>query len=452
MPANKKVPQKARTPAKVAAEASSRRVRRMAGLVSLAFSDDLLNRITDPRSTRGRGWKSCLPFLRSAVLGLACGCKGFGEVERLTERLSGPIRKLVGIPKRVPDTSLRDFLCEVDVDEVQTMLNVVAYDAGRRKSFAKQDGFPFHALSLDGKYPSFNDPSDNEYLQHRHCKETGDYLGSLMRTITGTLVTAAGRPILGAIPVPRHTNEMGVFQKAFGDYVKNYGKLFELVMYDAGAACEANAEAVRSAGKHFFFQLADERHEIYKTLEFELAHAPVLAKTIEHPSVGKRLVREFSMIPNVSTSADGLVWSSVRNLIKVVSWTTINGARSGETKTRYFVTSMDSSRLSPEHWLRLVVLRWGVETCHQILDTAFAEDKRPWFTKNANGALVVMLLRRLVYTVLTLFKSRTQRSEEKRLAPWRELLEDIMDAMKMATEAQVADLRTRSYKVPNALV
>ena len=125
-------------------------------------------------------------------------------------------------------------------------------------------------------------------------------------------------------------------------------------LYDAGAACEANAEAVRTAGKHFFFQLADERHEIYKTLAYELADAKVLAKTVEHLSTSERLMREFSMIKNVSTTADGLVWPSVKNLVKVVSWSTENGQRIGETKTRYFVTSMNRDRLKAEQWLRLV--------------------------------------------------------------------------------------------------
>ena len=150
-------------------------------------------------------------------------------------------------------------------------------------------------------------------------------------------------------------------------------------------------------------------------------------------------------------SADGLVWASAKTLFKVESWTTENGQRVGKIETRYFVTSMNSSRLRSEQWLRLVVMRWGVETCHQILDVAFQEDKRPWFTKDMQGALAIALLRRLVFTVMTLFRSRTQRSEEKRLAPWRELFEDMMDAMKMATEAQVAGLRQRTYQVPPTL-
>ena len=232
MSASKTVPKKVTTPVKVAAEASIRRIRRMTGLIKSAFSDDLLNRITDPRSTQGRRWKSCFPLLRATLIGLACGCRGFAEVERLTERMSKPARKLAHISRRVPDTTLRDFVKELDVNEVQKLLNVVAYDAGRRKSFAKRQGMPFHALSIDGKYPFFKvEGNSSYYAQDRHDKETGEYQGSLLRTLTASLVTAPGRPILNATPVPHHTNEMGAFQKSLGDLVRVFGKQFELVMY-----------------------------------------------------------------------------------------------------------------------------------------------------------------------------------------------------------------------------
>jgi len=435
---------------KVIPEVSNRRIRRMAGLVHRVFSDNLLKRVTDPRMLQGRRWKTGLAFLRAALLGLACGCKGPQEVERLTDRLSKTVRRLLGIPKRVPDTTLRDFLIKVSVTELQELLYVVGYDAWRRKMLPKREDFPFHVLSMDGKYPSFNDLSHYQYLQHRHDKTTGEYLYSVIRTITGTLVTAPGRPILGAVPVPKHTNEMGEFQKAFGDYVRIYGRLFDVVMYDAGAASEDNAKAVRTAGKHYFMQIADPRWDMYQMVEFMLADAPVLARTVEQPSSKLSVVRELSMLQVEPTDGADFIWSHTRTIFKVYSETYADGELTS-TKTRFFVTSMASTELEPEKWLQLIVLRWGVETSHQILDQTFEEDTRPWFTKKPQGALVVMLLRRLVYTALTLFKARTQRSEEKQLAPWRELLEDIMDAMKMATEKHVAGLRARTYKVPTAL-
>jgi hypothetical protein len=436
---------------KIGPDASKRHIRRMAGLVHRVFSDNLLKRVTDPRSLQGRRWKEGCSFLRAALLALACGCKGPTELEALTSRLSKTVRRLLGISRRVPDTTIRDFLVNVSVEELQELLHIVGYDAWRRKMLPKHPQFPFHALSMDGKYPSFNDPNQYEYLQHRHDKNTGEYLYSVIRTITATLVTAPGRPILGAVPVPSHTNEMGTFQQAFGDYVRIYGRLFDVVMYDAGASSEDNAKAVRTAGKHYFFQIADPRWTLYETIEYLLKKAPVVARTDEKITGTERVVRELSMQAVEPSQAADLLWPHTQTLFKVYSKTYKAGQLVG-TKMRYFVTSMPSTTLDPDRWLQVVVMRWGVETSHQILDTAFKEDKRPWFKKNAQGALVVMLLRRIVYTVMTLFKSRTQRAEDKQLAPWRELFEDIRDAMKMATEQDVEGLRSRTYHTPAALV
>lgn len=435
---------------KMRPEVSNRRIRRMAGLMHRSFSDDLLKRVTDPRSRQGRRWKDSCPLLRATLLALACGCKGPAELEMLTARLSKTVRRLLGIRSRVPDTTIRDFLVQVSVEEMQDLLSIVGYDAWRRKMLPKHAAFPFHVLSMDGKYPSFNDPSAHTYLQPRHDQETGAYLSSVIRTVTGTLVTAPGRPILGAVPVPRQTNEMGAFQKALGDAVKTYGRLFDVVMYDAGACSEANAQAVRTAGKHYFFQIADPRWTLYTGAASLLKQTPVFARTEAAASSSERVVRELSLYA-VDPSQDAtLLWSHTRTLFKVSSKTYQNGACVG-TQTRYFVSSLPSTTLDPQRWLELVVMRWGVETSHQILDTVFAEDARPWFKKDAQGALVLMLLRRIVYTVLTLFKARTQRSEDKRQVPWRELFEDIRDALKMATDPDVMGLRRRTYHTPAAL-
>src|SRR6266545_2981924 len=49
-----------------------------------------------------------------------------------------------------------------------------------------------------------------------------------------------------------------------------------------------------------------------------------------------------------------------------------------ERDERMFVSSYDPKRLTPAQWLRLVRSHWGVESSHHTLDTAFAEDDRPW--------------------------------------------------------------------------
>jgi hypothetical protein len=421
----------------------------MAGFIARFFTDNLLMKIADPRSEQGRRWKSCLPLLRAVMLGLAAGCKGLKEVEEMTADMAKSVRKLVGIPKRIPDTTLRDFLCKLEPEELSRLLYIVGYDAWRRKALHPLEGFPFGVMSMDGKYPSVRDTGSYEYLQVQHGDD-GDASHGLVRTVTSMLATAHGRPILGAVPILGDTNEMGGFQKAFGDMVRIYGRLFRMVMYDAGAASSPNAKAVLKAGKHYFFQIADPRWVMYQTVEMLLKDKAPVARHEEVVSSRERLVRELTMLPVTKTKKSLTIWEHGETVFKVYSETYKDGVLTG-TKTRYFVSSMDSSELSPDKWLELIVLRWGVETSHQILDTAFEEDKRPWISKDAQGALAVMLLRRVVYTILTLYKSVTQRSEENRMEPWRRLMEWLKDALKWANPEDVEGLRTRVFAVPPAL-
>ena len=48
----------------------------------------------------------------------------------------------------------------------------------------------------------------------------------------------------------------------------------------------------------------------------------------------------------------------------------------------------------------------GVEVTHQILDQSFEEDTKPWVLNDPNGMLVVLVLRRIAYTLLTLYRFR----------------------------------------------
>ena len=428
--------------------ASNRRVRRIAGWIAKYFSDPLLKRIEDPRKKQGQRW-SCLPLIKAVLLGLASGCKGLTEVEELTAGMHSSVRKLIGIPKRIPDTTLRDYLCRLDPTSLSEVLYVVGYDAWRRKALRPNGDFPFAALSLDGKYPAIRDTEASTYLQVQH-DESGNAVRGLLRTTTATLVTAEGRPILAAIPVPGDSNEQGHFQHAFGEIVRMYGRLFRLVMYDAGAASKKNADAVRKAGKDYFFQIADDRWVMHQTFSMLLADKTPAASEETVVSSRERIVRHLSFVTLAPTQKNVTVWEHAKTALKVTSETFKDGMQTS-TKTRYFATSLESKTLSPDKWLKLVVQRWGVETTHQILDVAFSEDDRPWITADAQGALAVMLLRRIAYTLVTLYRSVTQRSDENRILPFRRIMGWIADTLKWPNANELEGFRGRQFQVPPAL-
>ena len=104
---------------------------------------------------------------------------------------------------------------------------------------------------------------------------------------------------------------------------------------------------------------------------------------------------------------------------------------------RYLISSLPSVRLTADHWLFVARRHWGVQTSHQILDTAFEEDDHPWSEACPRAALVVAILRRIAYTMLALFRSVTQRSDERRATPWQVLMTDFFVALISTTELEL---------------
>jgi len=108
----------------------------------------------------------------------------------------------------------------------------------------------------------------------------------------------------------------------------------------------------------------------------------------------------------------------------------------------------DAGALSePGQWLQLVRCHWGVENNnHHTLDTAFAEDDRPWIEADADGMLAVLLLRRIAYTLLALYRAVTLRSDDGRATPWKRLMQSVRDVLVAATEEQVAGLEAAAAR------
>ncbi len=134
------------------------------------------------------------------------------------------------------------------------------------------------------------------------------------------------------------------------------------------------------------------------------------------------------------------VWSHAGTFLRV-EYLKRRGSEVVERDARMFVTSLCRDRLTPDQWLLLVRSHWGVENQnHHTLDTAFAEDRRPWIEADPQGMLAVLLLRRIAYTLLALYRAVTLRSDESRATRWKALLRHVRDVLVAATETQLAGL------------
>ena len=422
-----------------------RRIRRMAGLLHARLPELDLESVPDPRTRQDR-W-TIGQILRGALVGVMAGCKSLWETEQLTDTMAPAARRALGLPRRLPDTTMRDALCHATlIDGIRGSLHRAIHAAWRRKALASV-GLPLGVVALDGKVTAL--PCINGEFAQTHHPEQGPVYG-LMRTVTCALVSARGQPCIDAIPIPAHTNEMGHFQTAFASIEKTYGKLFQMVTYDAGALSEANGKAVVDAGKDYLFSLKDENRIMLKLAMEMLAAQEIVAQTVDVLDNQTTVTRTLKLITvdpswsyDQSKGPEESVWRHAKTFLAVESVTRRSGIVT-ENETRFFVSSRASDRLSTKQWLKIVRAHWAVENQnHNVLDTAFAEDNRPWIEADEYGMLAVLLLRRIARTLLALFRERTLRTDDHRSLRWKSLLTWVRDALVAAKDESFAGLRVR---------
>jgi len=193
---------------------------------------------------------------------------------------------------------------------------------------------------------------------------------------------------------------------------------------------------VRARGLHYLFGLKGTQPTLQAKAQRWLGSrtaAEANAATNDRER-GLEIVRRL-YLGEVTVVLDG--WEHLRTVLRVESEAVDVGGTVVRREDRYLVSSLPASRLTPEQWLLVVRRHRGVETAHPILDVALAEGDRPWIEANPRGALVVAILRRLAYTMLTLFRSVTQRSDERRDVPWKTLLGEVFLAFMTLTNEKL---------------
>ena len=424
-----------------------RMLRRIAGLLNARLPEARLDAVADPRDARGKRWKQLSTLLRAAVVGLVAGCRSTSDVEALTAEMSVPMRRLLKIPRRVPDTTLRTTLIGLAPDELRHSLYAQVRAAHRRKALSPL-GLPFGHVAIDGKVTALGTWDDRYAQQQKHS--VGPGASGLARTLTAALVSGRVTVCLDAAPIPPATNETGHFQTALSELMAAYGSLnlFQVISTDAGPCSEANARAVVGHGLDYLFGLKENHptllQEARRLLRWRTAEQAE-AKTVD--VVGKTTVTRRLFI--TTELAGYLGWDHLQTVVRVQSEKRdIETGAVLEQEDRYFLSSLQHDALTHEQWLLLVRRHWGVENdCHQIWDKIFREDDKPWIEAGegaCQGIMAVMLLRRLAYNLLALFRSVTQRSEERRQMPWKDLVRWVYNTLIAATAVDTEGLRRRN--------
>lgn len=421
--------------------------RRAARFLQHEFGRLDFSEVRDLRGERGRKTWSVEQYSRAMVAGMVAGRTGFAGLERLSARMSGEFRQVVGVPRRIPDTTVRDYVVKADVHGYRSVLRSQAHSLYRSKCLERRRDFPIHMMSIDGKYRSVwvQEKEAGQYPFFQQKGETeGERQRGEVRTITVSLVSSRSTFVLDCIPVRAETNEMGMFPDVMNSLLEDWGQteLCELIATDAGSASLHNATLVDEAGLGYLMVLNDFQPELLKEAERQLEHRTdkdADATWTQTSYQGKTVEYRLWVSCNM---AGWNGWDHLRQVLRVER--RVISEQPGEpvqVGTRYFLSNLTRNRLSPAEWIHVIRARWSVENgVHWTLDAILGEDNRPW-TRNPHGMLVAQMLRRMALNILALYRGVHLRSKENRGRPWRHFLEDFYDVIQHADELDLLDRR-----------
>lgn len=386
--------------------------------------------IRDPRKRRGRRWKSHT-LLSTTVVCLMMLAKSLRAAERLSKDLADA-RRFKGLVRRIPDSTLGDFLAEVSPAPLRRHLHAQVLAEHRRKAL-EPTVVPIRAISVDGKNVATLDFEANADCQKQSPEGQAPHW--LYRVVNATVISAAATVCIDQMPIPADTNDMGVFPDFFAGLLGAYGRranLFDVVSTDSGFCSEKNARLIDDADKAYLISLKDNQPELRREAERILGEKaarcePEAQTDWECDSSRGWICRQLWRTDEM---AGWGAWSHLRQVILVR--VLVRDGKGGPVRIledRYFVTNLVRGRLDGAQWLRLIRAHWRIENnLHGALDIQWQEDHGRW-VQRGHGLPVTSLLRVIAYNLLSMLRAVHLRSVEARAAAWDQLRDWMRDAM-----------------------
>lgn len=359
--------------------------------------------LDDPRRYE-RGW--CFSELLSVVMkAMVAGCKTLREIEAVTGA-SG---------RRVPDTTLRDLLVQIDAEPLEEELARGVKDANRNHELDQRE-LPIRLTVIDGKCLSTTDYQVDEYSINCSQKGCTKYVQHVLRAFHASSTV---KLLMGHQRVPRGTNEKGVFPLFLDKLVSLYGRtnLLDVISSDAGFTSIANSKAIIEHGLHYIMALKDPRtHPITRTT-IELFSAIKKPAKVENEYINGRHITRSLYRSTAPQQVRG--WEHAREVWRIHKETSDSTGKT-TSEDRYFVTSLTSLKLSSAQILKTIRLHWSIENnSNWVLDVAWKEDSKPW----CNQAVEFLsLVRMIAYNAVARFKLRRLRRATSQYWSWEQTL------------------------------
>jgi hypothetical protein len=311
--------------------------------------------------------------------------------------------------ERISDTTLYILLSKVDPEPLRELISKEVKRALHDHELPK-NSFPVRITAIDGKCASVSKQSVGTFSQESACNNTVQYVNRVLRAAH---VSNETKLILGQREIHGKTNEMSEFIPFVKSLLNLYGKtdLLDVISVDAGMISRDNANFLKENGLEYIMALKNPQKKLVEVgrelLENRENCDVITTEYMNGKTVTRRLYR--------CDAPAYLEWSHLKQFWRVVQDTS-KGKVEIASEERYFVTSLEYSKLNHMQVLQAIRMHWGIENnANWVFDTAWEEDNRPWCNY---GFTLITLLRVFAYNIISRLKSRRLRQKNDRERSW----------------------------------
>lgn len=358
------------------------------------------------------------------VAAFACGLKSLRRVEDLAQDLGARVRRHLGLPASVSDSTLWRLLA------AQTPAGLRQTVAAQVRRRLKAPGpsavaLPLGVMSIDGKSLWTSVQREVDGLEAVACDEAGTPVWRL-GTLRAVLTSHRAAPCVDLEFLGAKEGESPAFRQLLPRVVEAWGDCFQVVTGDAGLAAAENAALVRELGKHYLLGLKGNQPTLHGHAVEAIAdkRCAARARTAERVH-GLTLVRELW----THALAPGEVEFPGARLLLCIRQTHQRDDGTQSVEWRYFVTSLSTVDLSFHHLLSLVRLHWAIENRHHwTLDLVLEEDDRQPCLHSRTALEVTAWLRVLAYNLISSWRAALPLKDKLPVA-WTRACEVLRDAL-----------------------
>jgi len=356
-----------------------------------------------PQSSERTPTHSFASIFSLLTLSIAAGISSLRGAEHLAQQLSPSARAALGLGSTPSDSTLSRALRKVGHTQMLESLRSCVLGMHARKELRPKTG-RFHQVCIDGKQVHWlrgPAPQDHHAAQRKHKDEA--CIGATLRVLRVTHVGPEFCTCIWQMPIPRTTNEIGALPELVRQLGNQYGGhgFMGVISTDAGLCSKATAAQLVEQGWEYMTRVTDNQPTLLLEATRAFADAErVLHKT--HTEKGNRV--SYELFTHSLGEQGWLDWGHARCFVRLVRVVRSKAGDELGRGERIWVSSVPDA--SPQEWYALCRGHWGCENQqHCIVDKHLGEDQRlAQFTQDAEGLLVISLLRALVLNLLNVLR------------------------------------------------